>query len=189
MFVERFRAWLLDKCPGFVIPACLVLCHHREEAGKHLGAALGKVNLQTEQGEHRGSKIEVWTHFDRFTGTLGPAFPPLLVLQPLLPHSPNQTQSCAWGNVPSGRYWSQQDPLCSCSLGTVNFTFKTSEKAEKFGFLPNLYFLFSAEPSVFRTEASQPHLGSQCCLQHKGAAPERNVAAFQCCQWSLRWQE
>lgn len=105
MLVECFSSWLLDKCPGFVIPAYLVLCSSGEEAVKHPPAALGKVNLQAEQGEHRdSSKREMWTHFARFIGTFGPAFPPLL------PHPLNQTQPRAWGTILSGRFWSQQGP-------------------------------------------------------------------------------
>lgn len=89
----------------WVCNSCLpVLCSSGEEAVKHPTAALGRVNLQAEQGEHWGSKTEMWTHFGRFIGTLGPAFPPLL------PHPPNQTQPCAWGTILSGRYWSQQGP-------------------------------------------------------------------------------
>lgn len=66
MLLECFSAWLLDKCPGFVIPACLVPCHPCEEAVKHSVAALGKVNLQAQQGEHWGSKIEMGTLFDGY---------------------------------------------------------------------------------------------------------------------------
>lgn len=85
MLVEGLNAWLLDKCPGFLIPICLVLCHPREKAVKHYCIpTLGKLNLHSVQGKWQGSKSHVRTHFDRLIGNLSPAFLPLLLLQPLL---------------------------------------------------------------------------------------------------------
>lgn len=84
MLVGGLNAWLLDKCPGFLIPTYLVLCHPHEKAAKHYPIpTLGKLNLHSEQGKCQGSKAHTHTRFDRLIGNLGPAFLPLLVLQPL----------------------------------------------------------------------------------------------------------
>lgn len=142
--MEGLNAWLLDACPGFVIPTCLVLCHPREKAAKHYPIpTLGRLNLQSEQDKGQGSKTHTCTRFDRLIGNLGPAFPPLLVLRPLLAVVLRTTHStsCFADTYRVAGTRASWISLCCPSWRTIVFSFMTSEKKKSFVFCPALFFV------------------------------------------------
>lgn len=120
-----------------------------EKAAKHYPIpTLGKLNLRSEQGKGQGSRTHTHTHFDRLIGNLGPAFPSLLVLQPLLAIVLH-TKPCAllvrivwWVLEPAGSH-------CAI-IAREPFVFLLKHlKKRKVLFSAQLYFLFQGSAISF----------------------------------------
>lgn len=113
-----------------------------EKAAKHYPIpTLRKLNLHSEQGKGQGSKTYTHTHFDRLIGNLGPAFPSLLVLQPLLAIV-LRTKPCA---LLVRTVWHVPEPAGShCAIiAREQFVFllKHLKKRKSFVFCPTLFFV------------------------------------------------